>query len=129
MAPAAPATPKFSHRTLRGHLGKVWWADLSPDGKLAVSGAEDGVVRIWNAKDGRCLRELRTQLRSTADLVRYEHLSEMAAAYLFHLARNHPFIDGNKRAALAAALVFLELNDLSIDAPDETVPMRDCEAH
>src|SRR5205823_12525001 len=34
---------------------------------------------------------------------------EMAAAYLFHLARNHPFIDGNKRAALASALVFLEL--------------------
>src|SRR5438105_9368597 len=46
-------------------------------------------------------------------------LFEMAAAYLFHLARNHPFIDGNKRAALAAALVFLELNDVSIDAPDE----------
>src|SRR5207302_8875873 len=44
---------------------------------------------------------------------------EMAAAYLFHLARNHPFLDGNKRAALAAALVFLELNDVSIDAPDE----------
>jgi death-on-curing protein len=46
-------------------------------------------------------------------------LFEMAAAYLFHLARNHPFIDGNKRAALAAALVFLELNEVSIDAPDE----------
>ena len=46
---------------------------------------------------------------------------EMAAAYLFHLARNHPFLDGNKRAALAAALVFLELNDVSIDAPDEKI--------
>ncbi|MFL5398564.1 MAG: type II toxin-antitoxin system death-on-curing family toxin [Myxococcales bacterium] len=46
-------------------------------------------------------------------------LFEMAAAYLFHLARNHPFIDGNKRAALASALVFLELNDVSIDARDE----------
>jgi death-on-curing protein len=46
-------------------------------------------------------------------------LFEMAAAYLFHVARNHPFIYGNKRAALAAALVFLELNDVSIDAPDE----------
>ena len=44
---------------------------------------------------------------------------EMAAAYLFHLARNHPFLDGNKRTALAAALVFLELNDVSLDAPDE----------
>jgi len=36
---------------------------------------------------------------------------EMAAAYLFHLARNHPFVDGNKRSALMCALVFLGLND------------------
>jgi death-on-curing protein len=35
---------------------------------------------------------------------------EMAAAYLYHIAQNHPFIDGNKRTALAAALTFLELN-------------------
>jgi len=35
---------------------------------------------------------------------------EMAAAYLFHLARNHPFADGNKRTALMCALVFLGLN-------------------
>lgn len=34
----------------------------------------------------------------------------MAAAYAFHICRNHPFIDGNKRTALAAALVFLKLN-------------------
>lgn len=33
---------------------------------------------------------------------------EMAAAYAFHLSRNHPFVDGNKRTALACALVFLE---------------------
>ena len=35
---------------------------------------------------------------------------EMAAAYLYHLAQNHPFVDGNKRTAFAAALTFLELN-------------------
>jgi death on curing protein len=39
---------------------------------------------------------------------------EMAAAYSYHLCQNHPFIDGNKRTALAAALVFLELNGVSI---------------
>ena len=33
---------------------------------------------------------------------------EMAAAYAFHIAENQPFIDGNKRTALAAALVFLD---------------------
>jgi death on curing protein len=36
---------------------------------------------------------------------------EIAAAYLFYLCRNHAFIDGNKRTALAACLVFLEGND------------------
>lgn len=38
----------------------------------------------------------------------------MAAAYLFHIAANHPFVDGNKRAALAAAITFLELNDFRL---------------
>ena len=41
---------------------------------------------------------------------------EMAAAYLFHVARNHPFVDGNKRAALMCALVFLGLNGQRLDA-------------
>ena len=40
---------------------------------------------------------------------------EIAAAYLFYLCRNHPFVDGNKRTALAACLVFLESNDLLRD--------------
>jgi death-on-curing protein len=35
---------------------------------------------------------------------------EMAAAYLYHIVQNHPFVDGNKRTAFAAALSFLELN-------------------
>ena len=37
---------------------------------------------------------------------------EIAAAYLFYLCRNHPFIDGNKRTALATCLVFLSENEL-----------------
>ena len=41
---------------------------------------------------------------------------EMAAAYLLHLARNHPFVDGNKRTALICALVFLGLNGQRLDA-------------
>jgi death-on-curing protein len=46
-------------------------------------------------------------------------LPEMAAAYLFHLVRNHPFVDGNKRAGLAAAIAFLGLNGLWLEAdPD-----------
>ncbi|MDD5226256.1 MAG: type II toxin-antitoxin system death-on-curing family toxin [Candidatus Omnitrophica bacterium] len=41
-------------------------------------------------------------------------LFEMAAAYAFHICKNHPFFDGNKRAALDAALIFFELNGVSI---------------
>ena len=47
----------------------------------------------------------------------HEDLFAMAAAYLFHLAKNHPFVDGNKRAALAAALTFLDINGIAIDLP------------
>ncbi|MBI2515482.1 MAG: type II toxin-antitoxin system death-on-curing family toxin [Opitutae bacterium] len=47
----------------------------------------------------------------------YADLTEVAAAYLFYLCRNHPFIDGNKRAALGACLVFLRLNGIE-PAPD-----------
>lgn len=43
-------------------------------------------------------------------------LYEMAAAYLFHLAKNHPFIDGNKRVGAVAALVFLEINGIRVEA-------------
>jgi death-on-curing protein len=44
-------------------------------------------------------------------------LFEMAAAYLFHLVQNHPFIDGNKRVGAVAAIVFLDLNGTEFDAP------------
>ncbi len=47
----------------------------------------------------------------------YADVPEMAAAYLFYICRNHPFIDGNKRAALGACLVFLRLNGYQ-PAPD-----------
>jgi death-on-curing protein len=40
----------------------------------------------------------------------YRDLAEVATAYLFYLCRNHPFIDGNKRAALGSCIVFLRLN-------------------
>lgn len=47
---------------------------------------------------------------------------ELAAAYSYGLARNHPFVDGNKRVALTVAAVFLELNGYTLDAPEaETV--------
>lgn len=44
---------------------------------------------------------------------------EMAAAYLYHIVQNHPFVDGNKRVGLESALAFLALNGVEIDAPDD----------
>lgn len=48
-------------------------------------------------------------------------LSSMAAAYLFHLAQNHPFVDGNKRVAVVAALVFLMINGSDISASEDSL--------
>ena len=47
----------------------------------------------------------------------YADIIEIAAAYLFYLAGNHPFLDGNKRTAMMAAIVFLRLNGIE-PAPD-----------
>ncbi len=49
----------------------------------------------------------------------HRDIFEMAAAYAFHVSQNHPFVDGNKRTALASALVFLEINGIGISDPDE----------
>ena len=49
---------------------------------------------------------------------------EIAAAYLFYICKNHAFVDGNKRTALAACLVFLEENGL---LPDRKLPVDDWE--
>jgi death on curing protein len=43
----------------------------------------------------------------------------MAAAYAFHMAENQPFVDGNKRTGLNAALVFLDVNGWVVSDPDE----------
>ena len=45
----------------------------------------------------------------------HDGLYAMAAAYLYHLVRNHPFLDGNQRTGLLAALVFLALNGSPIE--------------
>ncbi len=48
-------------------------------------------------------------------------LCGLAASYGFGIAKNHPFIDGNKRVAFQAMYLFLGLNGLRIDAPEEEV--------
>jgi death-on-curing protein len=48
-------------------------------------------------------------------------LPELAAAYLFGIAKNHPFVDGNKRTAFAAADLFLYFNGLSVEAEQQGI--------
>jgi death-on-curing protein len=45
-------------------------------------------------------------------------LAELAAAYAFAIARNHPFIDGNKRTSLLALYTFLGVNGIDFDVPE-----------
>ena len=51
----------------------------------------------------------------------YAHndIFEMAAAYLFHICKNHPFVDGNKRVAATAAWVFLRMNGFETNPPEQ----------
>ena len=46
-------------------------------------------------------------------------LFEMAAAYLYHIVQNHPFVDGNKRTGAVTAIVFLAMNDITLRADNE----------
>ena len=52
-------------------------------------------------------------------------MAQLAAAYVFGIARNHPFVDGNKRTAFAALMVFLRLNGIPFapPPPDATAAM------
>ncbi len=49
----------------------------------------------------------------------HKDVFEMAAAYHYHIVQNHPFIDGNKRTGAAAAIIFLAMNDIDIDADED----------
>ncbi len=51
----------------------------------------------------------------------HSDLFEMAAAYLFHIVRNHLFVDGNKRTGAVAAIVFLEMNGIEVHATNEAL--------
>jgi death on curing protein len=53
-------------------------------------------------------------------------LYEMAAAYLYHIVKNHPFVDGNKRVGFVASFIFLRLNGILVTASErayETVTL------
>jgi death-on-curing protein len=49
----------------------------------------------------------------------YADIVEIAAAYLFYICKNHPFLDGNKRTAMMAAIVFLRFNGIEPKADSQ----------
>ncbi len=49
----------------------------------------------------------------------HKDLFEMAAAYLYHIVQNHPFVDGNKRTGAASAIIFLAMNRIELRADVE----------
>jgi len=49
----------------------------------------------------------------------HKDLFEMAAAYLYHIVQNHPFVDGNKRTGAACAIIFLAINGIEPQGDEE----------
>ncbi len=84
----------------------------------------DYQIRHFGGSDGlRSAEMLKSAIGMPSSTFSGEYLHptipEMAAAYLFHLVENHPFLDGNKRVGAMASLVFLDLNGYEFDATDE----------
>jgi len=83
---------------------------------------KDQIVRYGGhpeIRDYDLLRSSAAAPQATWDgLYLNSNLFEMAAAYIYYVCQDHPFIDGNKRTALASGLVFLELNGITIEDPD-----------
>jgi len=80
---------------------------------------EDQLVEFGGAqgvRDPGLLLSAVAQPRATfGGTLLHEDLHGMAAAYLYHIVKNHPFVDGNKRTGLVAALTFLDLNGVAVD--------------
>jgi death on curing protein len=80
--------------------------------QLALFGGPDG-VRDLGLLESALARPINKFAYGETDL------AALAAAYGFGIAKDHPFVDGNKRTALASMIVFLGLNRLEPDAPQE----------
>jgi death-on-curing protein len=95
--------------------------------KEVVVALHDELVATFGGADG--IRDeglLESALARPRHLYRYKKrvtLSRLAAAYGFGLARNHPFVDGNKRVAVVSVAVFLSLNGAVFD-PEEADEVR-----
>jgi death-on-curing protein len=89
---------------------------------VQVMEIHEAVIDAFGGSRGICSRGL---LESAIGAVQatafgqsvFADITEIAAAYLFYLCRNHPFVDGNKRVGMTAAIVYLRLNGVE-PSPD-----------
>jgi death on curing protein len=98
------------------------WVDLAD----ALSFHEEMLARFGGLPGVRDEGLLESALHRPRQLFGYGQpdLFELAAAYASGIVRNHPFLDGNKRAGFMAAALFLEINGLSFQAPEEDVVLH-----
>ncbi len=91
--------------------------------QLAEHGGAGG-VRDASALESALARPINLSLYGNPDA------AELAAAVAFGIARNHPFVDGNKRSAWVCARLFLRLNgvELAFDKAEATVMVQDLAA-
>jgi death on curing protein len=82
--------------------------------QLALFGGPDGIRSDQGMLESALGRPINKFTYGETDL------AALAAAYAFGIARNHPFVDGNKRAAFGALIVFLGLNDIDFLVPPES---------
>jgi death-on-curing protein len=75
-----------------------------------------GIVALTNT--GMLEAAIAAAQSGYGDVYFHTDVFEMAAAYAFHIAKNHPFMEGNKRCGLSACLIFLDLNGYSVQPPD-----------
>lgn len=85
---------------------------LIHDGQLARYGGAAGI-----RDEGLLESALATPKATFGGAFVHEDVFAMAAAYAFHIAENQPFVDGNKRTGVLAAVVFLELNGYFVEEP------------
>ena len=95
------------------------WIELSEalvmhDHALTEHGGREG-MRDKGMLESALARPMNLQAYSKKGV----SLAQLAAAYAFGIARNHPFVDGNKRTALVVSFTFMELNGLKVEAPPE----------
>lgn len=98
-------------------VDKDWiWVDL----KVALAAHEEQLAEHGGASGVRDLNMLESAMARPLNLVAYGEpdVAELAASYAFGIAKNHPYVDGNKRTAAVVSETFLVLNGYELTCSD-----------